>query len=289
MDDALYRLHAEREETYWWWVAKNRIILSLVERYGRQEAGLGLGAAGATSTSAAASTGSRSPASGSDAPRPCALDIGCGAGALLTALSSPPFGYHVTGIDMSPIARAYCKKRGFDVLDGALPDQLPAAITSRSPARGGAGYDLIVLSEVIEHVPEDRASIAACVDLLKPGGLVVCTVPAHMWLWSSHDDFNFHQRRYTRAGFGALFEGLPVHTLVLSYYQLASMPLVVAARAAEKLRTRISGRAPSEPAVEPLPGPVNWVLTKAFEVEKHILPHVRLPSGTSVIAAYRRV
>lgn len=271
MDDALYRLHAEREETYWWWVAKNRIILAMVEKYRKR------------------ANESQNGSANSPDSRPLALDIGCGAGALLTGLASPRYGYHVTGIDMSPIAREYCKKRGFDVLDGALPGQLPAEITSRSPSNGGPGYDLIILSEVIEHVPEDRASVAACVQLLKPGGLVVCTVPAHMWLWSSHDDFNFHQRRYTRAEFGALFQGLPVKQLVLSYYQLASMPLVVAARAAEKLKTRLSGKSPAEPTVEPLPGPINWMLTKAFEVEKHVLPRVRVPTGTSVIAAYRRV
>lgn len=278
MDDALYRLHAEREETYWWWVAKNRIILSLVERYGRVS---GLGAR----VSNPDSPETRNPR---PETRLSALDIGCGAGALLTALAAPPFGYSVTGIDMSAIARDYCKKRGFDVLDGALPNQLPAQIVAHAPSRGGRGYDLIVLSEVIEHVPEDRASIAACVDLLKPGGVVVCTVPAHMWLWSSHDDFNYHQRRYTRSQFGALFHGLPVERLVLSYYQLASMPLVVAARVVEKAKTRLSGKPPSEPTVEPLPGLVNWTLTKAFEVEKHVLPRLRLPSGTSVIAAYRR-
>jgi hypothetical protein len=112
-----------------------------------------------------------------------------------------------------------------------------------------------------------------------------------MWLWSAHDDFNFHQRRYTRTGFGSLFKDtqLQLEQLVLSYYQAASLPLVVGGRWVEKMRTCLSGRPPVEPVVKPLPGPINWTLTKAFEMEKHWLCRGwRSPWGTSVIGVYRR-
>lgn len=265
MDDALYRLHAEREETYWWWVGKNRIILSLIERY---------------STFPDPTPGVRVPKSRR------ALDIGCGAGGVLARLTEK---FDAAGIDMSPIARDYCAKRGLKALDGMLPDGLPFTEPE--------SFDVIVLSEVIEHVKEDRASVQTVARLLKPGGLLICTVPAHMWLWSSHDDFNFHHRRYTRHQFGALFEHLTdaagsplsLRPLVLSYYQAASMPLVAGARAIEKLRTRITGRPPREPDIKPLPGQMNWLLTKAFQIERHLLPHMRLPWGTSVISVHRRV
>lgn len=262
MDEALYRLHAEREETYWWWVGKNRIILELVRRYG-------------------AGVGNRESGVG----RRRALDIGCGAGALLTALSREPFGCDVVGVDMSPIAREYCKKRGFDVLDGMLPDKLPAEVARPE------SFDVIIMSEVIEHVPEDRASVQAVAKLLKPGGVMVCTVPAHMWLWSSHDDFNYHQRRYTREGFGKLFEGCGLTQRVLSYYQLASMPLVVGARVVEKAKIKLTGKPPQEPEVKPLPGLVNWTLTKAFQAERHVLGRMGgmgLPTGTSVISVHTK-
>ncbi len=263
VDEALYRLHAEREETYWWWVAKNRIILSLIARYSPPS----------------------HPTSHIPHPTSClALDIGCGAGGVLAKLSQPPFNFDALGIDMSPIAREYCHKRALTAVDGSLPNALPPEIKPNS-------YDVIVMSEVIEHVPEDRASVHAVAKLLKPGGLLICTVPAHMWLWSSHDDFNFHQRRYTRARFGELFRDIPgvrLEQLVLSYYQAASLPLVVAARLVEKAKTKLTGKPPAEPEVKPLPAPINFVLTKAFEVEQHLLPHTKLPWGTSVISVHRR-
>ncbi|MBX3386066.1 MAG: class I SAM-dependent methyltransferase [Phycisphaeraceae bacterium] len=254
MDEALYRLHAEREETYWWWVAKNRIILRLIERYGPRVAGNADGES-----------------------RPRAIDIGCGAGGVLARLSER---FDAVGVDLSPIAREYCDKRGLRAVDGALPDGLPF--------RDADAFDVVVASEVLEHIDRDVESVREMVRITKPGGIIVCTVPAHGWLWSAHDDFNHHRRRYTRRGFGALFDGLAVETLVLSYCQLASMPLVIGARLVERARGAITGRAPAEAEVRPLPGMVDRVLRAAFEAEKHVLPHVRLPTGTSVISVHRK-
>ena len=252
MDDVLYRLHAEREDSYWWWVAKNRIILSLVARF--------------------------SPPSGTTRLR--ALDVGCGAGAVLASLAKH---YDAVGVDTSPLALAYCRARALHANQGSLPDQLPFA-----PVPSGGLFDVIVASEVIEHIPSDRASVAAIVRLLRPGGVLVCTVPAHMWLWSSHDDFNHHQRRYTTRSFAALFNDLPVETLVCSQYQCASLPLLLAVRYAERLRVALGRKSPVEPTVTPLPSPINALLRAAFEAEKFWLPHARLPWGSSIIAVHRR-
>jgi SAM-dependent methyltransferase len=271
VDEALYRLHAQREETYWWWVGKNRIILSLIERFGSRVSGFG-------SRVKTVESHTRNP--NPETRTPTALDIGCGAGGVLARLSQPPFNFDAVGVDMSPIARELCAKRGLRALDGSLPDKLPFTEPE--------SFDVIVMSEVIEHVQEDRASVVAAARLLRKGGIMVCTVPAHMWLWSSHDEFNLHKRRYTRAQFGALFEGLGLEKLVLSEYQAAALPLVAGARWMERVRKRVTGRAPTEPTVRSLPRPVNWMLTGVFEMEKHWLPRGRLPWGTSVIGVYRR-
>ncbi len=254
MDSAFYRLHAELEESYWWFVAKNRIIMSLVNRF--------------------------VPPAPPGAPRPRACDIGCGCGGLLRLLSER---FEVTGTDMSPLAREYCAKRGFNALDGSLPDDLPF-----SPERGDA-FDLIVVSEVLEHVERDRDAAAAIVRLLKPGGVLVCTVPAHQWMWSSHDVFNHHFRRYTRASFAALFENQPLRCLVLSYANSAMFLPMAAVRLATKA---IHGSRPAsehaDAGIKPLPSVLNTPLTGLFAAERHIIPHLPLPLGSSVIAAFRR-
>lgn len=256
MDDALYRLHAEREETYWWFVAKNRIIVSLVDRY-------------------------LPPESFAPGTRPRAFDIGCGCGGLLKLLA-PRF--EVIGLDMSPIARDYCAKRGFTALDGSLPDHLPLS------AEHGDAFDLIVMSEVLEHVEQDRAAVEAVVKLLKPGGLLVCTVPAHQWMWSSHDVYNHHFRRYSRAGFARLFHGLPLSRLALSYANAAMFAPMAAVRVAMRIfkGDRPANAAHAGPEIRPLPALINRPLTAIFAAERLIIPHVSLPVGSSVVAAFRR-
>ena len=92
---------------------------------------------------------------------------------------------------------------------------------------GDNTFDKIVLSEVLEHVPNDAAALAEVTRVLKPGGLVAITVPNHDYplLW---DPVNWtrerlgrepiregffgglwtdHQRLYTRQSIRALVVG----------------------------------------------------------------------------------
>ena len=59
-------------------------------------------------------------------------------------------------------------------------------------------YDLIALLDVLEHVPDDLASLRAIHRRLKPGGALLLTVPANPWMWSAHDAAHHHFRRYTK-------------------------------------------------------------------------------------------
>jgi len=57
--------------------------------------------------------------------------------------------------------------------------------------------DLVLLMDVLEHVEDDVALLRHYVDLVPPGTLFILTVPAFSFLWSSHDVFLQHKRRYT--------------------------------------------------------------------------------------------
>ncbi len=92
-------------------------------------------------------------------------------------------------MDMSDEAINFSKEN-FDgkVEKGALPDQLPYQ---------NDFFELITALDVIEHIDNDVDSISAIRSLLVPGGKCIFTVPAYMFLWSSHDEMNEHKRRYT--------------------------------------------------------------------------------------------
>lgn len=57
--------------------------------------------------------------------------------------------------------------------------------------------DLVLLMDVLEHVDDDVALLRQYVMSAPAGARFVVSVPACSWLWSGHDDFLEHRRRYT--------------------------------------------------------------------------------------------
>ncbi|MDH5299405.1 MAG: hypothetical protein OEV91_10340, partial [Desulfobulbaceae bacterium] len=110
-------------------------------------------------------------------------------------------------------------------------------------------------------------------------GRVVLTVPACRWLWSSHDLFLHHRRRY---GANELREKIASAGLVcqrLSHFNTLLFPLAVFTR----LMARLSGNhAPAGTKIPPRP--VNALLRAIFSAERYLLPGLSLPLGLSLLA-----
>jgi 2-polyprenyl-6-hydroxyphenyl methylase/3-demethylubiquinone-9 3-methyltransferase len=93
------------------------------------------------------------------------LDVGCGGGLLSEALALS--GADVTAIDLAP---ELLKIAGLHRLEsGAQVDYRRSSIEALA-ASGEAPFDAITCMEMLEHVPDPAAVIAACAGLLKPGG-----------------------------------------------------------------------------------------------------------------------
>lgn len=68
-------------------------------------------------------------------------------------------------------------------------------------------YDVVFLLDVLEHVKDDQDTLSQVVsDYLKPEGLVLIIVPAFQPLFSKHDEFLKHYRRYSRYAINNLIE-----------------------------------------------------------------------------------
>ena len=62
-----------------------------------------------------------------------------------------------------------------------------------------ASIDHAILMDVLEHVEDDVGLLRDVGRILTPAGHVLITVPAHQILWSGHDEFLGHVRRYDRS------------------------------------------------------------------------------------------
>jgi 2-polyprenyl-6-hydroxyphenyl methylase/3-demethylubiquinone-9 3-methyltransferase len=97
------------------------------------------------------------------------LDIGCGGGLLAEPMAR--LGASVTGIDVTAPAIAAASAHA-TAMHLAIDYH---TITAEDLAATGARFDVIYASEVIEHVADRPAFIAAIADMLKPDGVVVIT------------------------------------------------------------------------------------------------------------------
>lgn len=208
----------------------------------------------------------------------CIAEVGCGTGGNLRALAD--IYPRVIGVDIHPEAVRFSKARvdgeiyGGDFRD-ALADKWDA-------------IDAVILADVLEHVEEDRQFLRGLLEPLKPGALLLITVPAHPFLWSPHDVALGHKRRYTGRRLKALLD-LPglAHTLFLSPFNTALFPLIATYRLLGGLRPR-EGRGQSD--LKEHGGIVNGVLYRLFAMESLLLGRaISLPFGCSYIAVVRKV
>lgn len=243
MHDEIYEKMYEVEDRHWWFSAKRKIILSLLERYMPARRARPLKVA----------------------------DLGCGCGRTLQALSSR---FDAVGLDSSTTAIEFCRARGVDARLGSLPDDIPFE---------RASFDAVVLGDVLEHIEDDAAAAVAAAGLLRPGGIMVATVPGLPGLWSRWDEMHGHRRRYTRRTLASALDGTGLEREVLGYCNTLLLPAAVALRI-----SRGGSDAAAKAQLEPPWRPINALLRAIFAAERHLLGRVPMPVGLSLVAVMRK-
>ncbi|MEB3328037.1 MAG: class I SAM-dependent methyltransferase [Candidatus Sericytochromatia bacterium] len=213
----------------------------------------------------------RSLLAGEGLPRgACIYDVGCGTGQNLEMLAA--FG-EVTGVDRSAEVGSLARARGWQVVQGDVVD-LPLPADSA---------DVMVAMDVLEHLDDDGRAARELFRVLRPGGLLVVTVPAFRWLWGSQDDVSHHRRRYTRPELEALLTGAGFVLHKVSYFNFfLFLPIWLGRRLVALLGRRVL----SENTLTP-----PWLdrpLGAIFASEACWLRRLEFPVGVSLLALGRK-
>jgi SAM-dependent methyltransferase len=252
MHSEQFQLHASIEERHWWFVGRRRILGRLVSEVLPPSRDATI------------------------------VDVGCGTGANIASLADR---YRCIGIDTSPEAIELSQQR-FPAV------QFRAGFAPKDLGDEAQRAQLFLMTDVLEHIQDDFAMFSALLASASPGCFFLVTVPADESLWSEHDESFGHYRRYDRARLEQVWAGLPVKTLLLSYFNTRLLPIIRSIRSLNRLRGHAAGAAgtdfwlPSRPA--------NALLTAIFAGESNRLlrtlqgKSLGYRSGASLIALLQR-
>jgi len=185
-----YENMAKNEESHWWFVARRKILSSLISKF-------------------------------SPVKNKRILEIGSGTGGNLKMLLEHG---NVTAIEPNAIARNKISAKFGDkvlLINGKLPDSLNIK---------NQKFDLICLFDVLEHIADDKASLQELRKHLTPQGIIFLTVPAFQFLWSGHDKNLHHFRRYNKNNLSQLIKACDLKIIKISYFNFLLFPLAALTR-----------------------------------------------------------
>lgn len=211
------------------------------------------------------------------------VDIGCGTGGNIASFAEA---YTCLGADPHPDAIQLARQRFPHVqfICGTVPEvlgQIPQPV------------NLYLITDVLEHVADDRFLFSEIVAAVQPGAYLLITVPADMRLWTQHDVSHGHYRRYDIQSFERLWADLPLTVLLRSHYNSRLYPVVRCVRTMNRWLGHTNGAAGTDFHMPPRP--VNRLLQEVFASESRVLRHLLsgkrargFSCGVSLIALLRR-
>jgi len=201
------------------------------------------------------------------------LDVGVGTGSNLRMLREE--GYrNVTGIDLNQMAVRFCMEKGFTSI--ALGDATRLPFADRQ-------FDVVLATDTIEHIEDDRAALREIFRVLAPGGCAVIVVPAFPSLWGLQDDVAHHKRRYRIADLRAKIH-LSGLTIGKGYHfnYLLFPPIWLARRLISMCGIKRASESEfNSPAI-------NRLLYWTFLVDVRTAPLLRPPFGVSIMLIARK-
>ena len=201
------------------------------------------------------------------------LDIGTSTGTNLRMLRTLGFG-NVQGLDASDEAIRFCVQKGFDTVRKGDLCNMPFASNA---------FDLVLATDVIEHVDDDTQAMTEIARILRPGGAALITVPTFRCLWGLQDEIATHKRRYRKSELLALAtrSGMQIERQYYFNY-LLFLPIWLGRRLLQWLGIPLKSEAEiNSPAV-------NRLLSLIFTADTITAPALHPPFGVSALVLARK-
>jgi SAM-dependent methyltransferase len=234
VEEHVYQQLYDLEDAHWWFRGRRAVLWAMLRRAGLPD-------------------------------HPRVLDAGCGTGRNLAE-----FGRLGTarGVDPSPAAIEFCRRRGLGEVEAAGIEALPFA---------DGAFDLILATDVLEHVERDEAAASELRRVAAPGALLLVTVPAYRWLWSQHDDSHHHLRRYTAGALRTRLTAAGWRPVLLTYFNTLLLPAIALVRLLARRRSS------SRTDYQLTGGVLNRLLEQPMRAEAALIQRgARFPAGVSI-------
>jgi len=189
------------------------------------------------------------------------IEIGAGTGSIARMLSDN--GYDISIGEIHPNGIQYALKNNnqklsiyqFDIMQNPFMEH----------------FDVVGLFDVLEHIEDDKLAIYNISKMLKRGGKIVLTVPAHMWLWCEEDEISNHFKRYELNSLKQLLKEEGFSIKYASNFFISIVPLLY-------LRTK--SKSSADIKINPI---INFILSMVSNVENKILNSIVSKVGGSII------
>jgi SAM-dependent methyltransferase len=245
MDREFAASYVNLETWHWWFCGRRRIFEAILRRELRTKASASI------------------------------VSLGCGPANGLSWLKpfAGPEG-RVVGVDVESV-HTYTRPPGIDYILGNM-EAVPLADRS---------FDVVLALDVLEHLDGDVEGLCEAARLMKPGGLLLLTVPAFPSLWGRNDVVCHHRRRYTKRTLYDVFSRAGLPRPSIAYFNA----LLFAPIAGVRWTRRALGRDEllRSDCEDSRPGVLNDLLTRVFAAERYLIPRWPFPVGVSLMARLR--
>jgi SAM-dependent methyltransferase len=201
------------------------------------------------------------------------LDVGAGSGVFARQLLSAGICRHAVCVDP-----AYTT----EFMETNTTEKITFVRDMPSPSA-----ELVLMMDVLEHVDDDAALLRQYTEHLGNDGQVLISVPAFEYLWSGHDVFLEHRRRYTRETLQATVDKAGLRVVRCRYFFGLLFPGVATARWLLSRRFA-AGKTEAKSALREYPWLINQALILLHDVERATLFHINCSAGLTLFCLARR-